>query len=139
MPLTVPTARPISIFLLAVGLLWGLIVVGFIALLGGFFGINPPRDVVLIVKGLLPLWWVFLGPLLMVGGAVCTLRGTYASQQSAEQFGAQQAAMGGLETSVVSGTAPADLVNGSPAHSAATEGPGVLIHNDNLPQVTPHE
>ncbi len=47
------TARPISIFLLAVGLLWGLIVVGFIALLGGFFGTNPPRDVVLIVKGLL--------------------------------------------------------------------------------------
>lgn len=66
-------------------------------------------------------------------------KGFFFSQQSAEQFGAQQAAMGGPETSVVSGTAPADLVNSSPAHSAATEGPGVLIHNDNLPQVTPHE
>jgi hypothetical protein len=28
-------------------------------------------------------------------------------------------------------------VNSSPVHSAATEGPGVLIHIDNLPQVKP--
>jgi RHS repeat-associated protein len=64
-------------------------------------------------------------------------KGFFFSQESAEQFGAQQAAGGGPSTTVVRGTAPTDLVNGSPVHSAATEGRGVLIHNDNLPQVKP--
>ena len=40
-------------------------------------------------------------------------------------------------STVVSGKAPTDLVNSSPPHEAATEGPGVLIKNENLPQVTP--
>jgi len=64
-------------------------------------------------------------------------KGFFFSQESAEQFGAQQAAGGGPSTTVVRGTAPTDLVNSSPVHSAATEGRGVLIHNDNLPQVKP--
>jgi hypothetical protein len=46
-------------------------------------------------------------------------------------------AMGGPSTTVVRETAPTDLVQGSPVHSAATEGPGRLIHVDNLPQVKP--
>jgi hypothetical protein len=64
-------------------------------------------------------------------------KGFFFSQDSAEQFGAQQAAGGGPSTTVVGGTAPTALVNGSPVHSAATEGPGVLIHINDLPQVTP--
>jgi len=71
------TTRSISIFLLVVGLLWGLIVIGFLALMGGFFGNNPPHDPVTIGKGLLSVWWMFLGPLLLIGGAACTLRGIY--------------------------------------------------------------
>jgi hypothetical protein len=71
------TTRSISIFLLVVGLLWGLIVTGLFALLGGFFGNNPPHNSVLIGKALLSVWWMFLGPLLLIVGAVCTLRGVY--------------------------------------------------------------
>lgn len=71
------TTRSISIFLLVVGLLWGLIVAGLFALFGGFFGNAPPTDPVGIGKALLSVWWMFLGPLLLIGGATCTLRGTY--------------------------------------------------------------
>jgi hypothetical protein len=71
------TTRSISIFLLVVGLLWGLIVTGLFALLGGFFGNNPPHSPVLIGKALLSVWWMFLGPLLLIVGTVCTLRGAY--------------------------------------------------------------
>jgi hypothetical protein len=67
------TTRSISIFLLVVGLLWGLIVAGFFALLGGFFGNNPPHDPELIGKGLLSVWWMFLGPLLLIVGAILLL------------------------------------------------------------------
>jgi hypothetical protein len=69
--------RSISIFLLIVRLLWGLIVTGLFALLGGFFGNNPPHNPVLIGKALLSVWWMFLGPLSLIFGAVCTLRGVY--------------------------------------------------------------
>jgi hypothetical protein len=64
-------------------------------------------------------------------------KGFFNTPEGAQQFGAQQSAMGGPSTTVVRGTAPTDMVNGSPVHSAATEGPGRLIHNDNLPQVKP--
>ena len=68
------TTRPISIFLLVVGLLWGLIVIGLLALFGGFFGNAPPHDLALIGKGLLSVWWMFIGPLLIVVGSVLVLR-----------------------------------------------------------------
>jgi hypothetical protein len=71
------TTRSISIFLLVIGLLWGLIVSGLIALLGGFFGDALPSDLVVISKGLLSVWWLFAGPLLLVGGTICVLRRTH--------------------------------------------------------------
>jgi hypothetical protein len=64
-------------------------------------------------------------------------KGFFNTAEGAQNFSAAQTATGGPETSVVSATAPTDLVNSSPVHSAATEGPGVLIHIDNLPQVKP--
>jgi hypothetical protein len=70
--------RPISIFLLVVGLLWGFFVSGLIALLGGFFGNTPPSDPIVIGKGVLSIWWMFAGPLLLVGGTICVLRVAYA-------------------------------------------------------------
>lgn len=68
------TTRSVSIFLLVVGLLWSLIVTGLLALMGGFFGNNPPHNPVLIGKGLLSVWWIYIGPLLMVVGSVLVLR-----------------------------------------------------------------
>jgi hypothetical protein len=67
------TTRPVSIFRLVVGILWGLIVLGLVALFGGFFGNAPPRDIVLIGKELLSVWWLFAGPLLLLIGAVLTM------------------------------------------------------------------
>ncbi len=67
-------ARPISIFLLIVGLLWGLFVLGLFALFGGFFGNAPPHNPILIVKGLLTAWPMFIGPLLTVVGSILILR-----------------------------------------------------------------
>jgi RHS repeat-associated protein len=64
-------------------------------------------------------------------------KGFFNTAEGAQNFSAAQSAAGGPETTVVSGAAPTGLVNSSPVHSAATEGPGVLIHNDNLPQVKP--
>jgi hypothetical protein len=69
--------RSIAIFLLLVGLLWGFFVSALLALAGGFFGNAPPSDPVLIGKGFLSVWWLFAGPLLLTGGAICILRGTY--------------------------------------------------------------
>lgn len=66
-------------------------------------------------------------------------KGFFFQQSDAANFGAVQASRGGPSTTVVSGTAPTDLVNSSPPHSAATEGPGVLIKNENLPQVKPNQ
>jgi hypothetical protein len=43
----------------------------------------------------------------------------------------------GEETSVYSTKAPTGLVNSSPPHSAAGEGPGTLIPNEKLSQLTP--
>jgi hypothetical protein len=68
------TTRAISIFLLVVGLLWGIIVTGLFAFWGGCFGNAPPSDPVLIGKGLLSVWWMFIGPLLMVVGSILVLK-----------------------------------------------------------------
>jgi hypothetical protein len=68
------TTRSISIFLLVVGLLWGLIVTGLFALSSGFFGNNPPHSPVLIGRALLSIGWMFVGPLLMVAGSILVLR-----------------------------------------------------------------
>jgi RHS repeat-associated protein len=64
-------------------------------------------------------------------------KGFFTSAEGAQNFSAAQTAGGGTPTSVVTGTAPTSLVESSPVHSAATEGPGVLIKNENLPQVKP--
>jgi hypothetical protein len=70
-------AKSISVFLLVVGLLWGLIDAGIFAFFGGFFGNNPPHDPVLIGRGLLAIWWAWIGPLLMVVGSGLLLRDTH--------------------------------------------------------------
>ena len=67
-------ARSISIFLLIFGLLWGLFVLGLFALFGGFFGNAPPHNPILIAKGLLTAWPMFIGPLLTVVGSIIILR-----------------------------------------------------------------
>jgi hypothetical protein len=59
-----------------VGLLWGLTVSGFVALLAGFFGNAPPWDPMVIGKLLLWFSWLFVGPLLLVAGAVLMLMAT---------------------------------------------------------------
>ncbi len=66
-------------------------------------------------------------------------KGFFFNEGDAQSFGSRMTDMTGDTHSVVSGEAPTSLVDSSPAHSAATEGPGVLIHNDNLPQVKPTE
>jgi RHS repeat-associated protein len=62
-------------------------------------------------------------------------KGFFYSESDAQSFGARMTQMTGDPHTVVSADAPTDLVNASPAHNAATEGPGVLIKNENLPQV----
>ncbi len=62
-------------------------------------------------------------------------KGFFFNEADASSFGSRMTEMTGDTHSVVSGEAPTDLVNASPAHNAATEGPGVLIKNENLPQV----
>jgi hypothetical protein len=69
--------RSTSILLLGAGLFWGLVVLGFVALLGGFFGNAPPTDPVIIGKLLLWCSWLFIGPLLLIAGAILMLRGTH--------------------------------------------------------------
>jgi hypothetical protein len=91
------TTRSISIFLLVVGLLWGLIVTGLFALLGGFFGNNPPHDPVLISKGFLSVWWMFIGPLLMVVGSILVLRDAHS------RVGTLSALVGCLVLTVIMG------------------------------------
>jgi uncharacterized membrane protein YphA (DoxX/SURF4 family) len=99
------TTRSISIFLLVVGLLWGLIVSGLVALLGGFFGNAPPSDPVVIGKGLLSIWWMFAGPILLIGGTICVLRGTY------PRAGAISALVGCLILTAVVGYQPVQTVH----------------------------
>jgi RHS repeat-associated protein len=64
-------------------------------------------------------------------------KGFFFNQSDAESFGQAATRSFGEETSVYSTEAPTDLVNASPPHNAAGEGPGVLIPNKNLNQLTP--
>ena len=60
-------------FLVSVGLLWGFVVLGFVALLSGFFGNAPPWRYL----GEMLVWssWLWIGPLLLTGGAIYRLTG----------------------------------------------------------------
>jgi len=62
-------------------------------------------------------------------------KGFFFNEGDASSFASRMTDMTGDTHSVVSAEAPTDLVNASPAHNAATEGPGPLIKNENLPQV----
>jgi len=62
-------------------------------------------------------------------------KGFFFGESDAQSFGARMSQMTGDQYSVVSGEAPTGLVDASPPHTAATEGPGVLIKSENLPQV----
>jgi len=66
-------------------------------------------------------------------------KGFFFEQADAESFGARMTELTGEPHTVVPGEAPTELVNSSPPHNAATEGPGVLIRNKDLPQVKPNE
>jgi len=72
-PLPSSRLRLASYFLVSVGLLWGFILLGFIALMSGFLGNTPLWHYV----GKVLLWssWLWIGPFLLTGGAVCSLRG----------------------------------------------------------------
>jgi hypothetical protein len=70
------TTRSISIFLLGVGLLGGLLILGFVALLAGFFGNTSPWNLEVIGKLILWFGWLFIGPLLLIAGAILTIMGT---------------------------------------------------------------
>ena len=65
------TRSSISIFLLVVGLLWAAVVSWLFVMLGGV------SDLAFIGKALLWYSWMFVGPLLLMSGAVSTLRGTH--------------------------------------------------------------
>ena len=62
-------------------------------------------------------------------------KGFFFNEGDASSFGSRMTDMTGDTHSVVSAEAPTDLVNASPTHNAATEGRGVLIKNEDLPQV----
>jgi RHS repeat-associated protein len=65
-------------------------------------------------------------------------KGFFFNESDASSFASRMTAMTGDAHSVVSAEAPTNLVSASPTHNAATEGAGVLIKNENLPQVKPH-
>jgi hypothetical protein len=65
------TRSSISIFLLVVGLLWAAVVSWLFVMFGGV------SDLAFIGKALLWYSWMFVGPLLLISGAVLTLIGTH--------------------------------------------------------------
>jgi hypothetical protein len=68
------TRSSISIFLLVVGLLWAAVVSWFfvtLVLLGG------APNLAYIAKALLWYSWLFVGPLLLIAGAILSLMGTH--------------------------------------------------------------
>lgn len=65
-------------------------------------------------------------------------KGFFFNEGDASSFASRMTEMTGDTHTVVSGEAPTELVNSSPVHDAATEGPGVLIKNEDLSQVRPH-
>jgi hypothetical protein len=64
------TRSSISVFLLVVGLLWAGVVSWLFVMFGGV------SDLAFIGKALLWYSWMFVGPLLLISGAVLTLIGT---------------------------------------------------------------
>lgn len=66
-------------------------------------------------------------------------KGFFFNEADAQSFATRIGEMTGDPTTVVSGKAPTSLVNSSPPHVAASEGPGVLIKNEDLPQVKVNE
>jgi len=62
-------------------------------------------------------------------------KGFFFNEGDASSFASRMTDMTGDTHTVVPAEAPTDLVNASPTHNAATEGPGVLIKNEDLPQV----
>ena len=65
------TRSSISIFLLIVGLLWTVVVSWLFVMFGGV------SDLAFIGKALLWYSWMFVGPLLLVSGAILMLIGTH--------------------------------------------------------------
>jgi hypothetical protein len=65
--------RLISILLLLVGVLWGLISLAVVVVFGGFL-VHVPQLSLLLIGNLL---LIFTGPLLLIGGAITVLRGSY--------------------------------------------------------------
>jgi hypothetical protein len=65
------TRSSISIFLLVVGLLWAAVVSWLFVIFGGV------SDLGFIGKALLWYSWMFVGPILLISGAVLTLIGTH--------------------------------------------------------------
>src|SRR5450432_2122035 len=65
------TRSSISIFLVVVGLLWTAVVSWLFVMFGGL------SDLAFVGKALLWYSWMFVGPLVVISGAVLTLRGTH--------------------------------------------------------------
>jgi RHS repeat-associated protein len=64
-------------------------------------------------------------------------KGFFFTQTDAESFSSMSSRAGWGDSSVYSTEAPTDLVNSSPPHAATGEGPGTLIPNDKLNQLSP--
>lgn len=63
------------------------------------------------------------------------VKGFFFERADAQDFANKMSQMTGTPYSVVAAEAPSALVDSSPPHSAAGEGPGVYITNGNLPEV----
>jgi hypothetical protein len=70
------TRSSISIFLLAVGLLWAAVASWLFVMFGGV------SDLAFMGKALLFYSWMFVGPLVLISGAVLTLIGTHHKMSS---------------------------------------------------------
>ncbi len=66
-------------------------------------------------------------------------KGFFFSQRSAEKFAARESIIRRDDLFILSAFAPELLVSVSPQHRAADKGSGVLIRNEDLWQVQPHE
>jgi len=62
-------------------------------------------------------------------------KGFFFAESDASSFAARMTEMTGDTHTVIGAEASTDLVNASATHNAATEGPGVLIKNEDLPQI----
>ncbi len=67
------TRSSISLFVLAVGLLWAGVVSWFFVGVGGAANLNPTY----MGKALLWFSWLFVGPLLLMAGGILTLTGAH--------------------------------------------------------------